>query len=171
MQQTGTSELNGPSAIFLRVAPGKVSQVLKELRARDDIDMAEATFGRYDIACIARFPSVESLRTTVTAIQRTNPDAVRSVHAYPAYSSWENATTEHSLNGWTFIRSSDPTKTNESIRKAGSVGVIIETTGQADSLARSGANDMEAFFKSVLKDIQNAPGVRYTETLLASKDL
>src|SRR5207237_4992815 len=128
-----------------------------------------ATFGRYDIACIARFPTMESLKTTVTAIQRGS-DAVRSVHAYPAYSSWENATTEHSLNGWTFIRSSDPTRTNESIRKAGSGGVIIETTGQADSLARSGANDMEAFFKSVLKDIQNAPGVRYTETLLASKD-
>ncbi len=156
-------ELSEESVLFLRVTPGRVENVLKELERHPKVKTAEPVMGTYDIAVTGAFRTMEELRKFQSEIE--TKDFCEGSAAHPGFENWiRKEEAEEPVNGWTLIRAIDAERAMEELRKVPSVQRLIGTTGEYNVIARIGAKDPNALQQSVIREIQKVYGVRRTET-------
>lgn len=159
-----TTDLNGDSIIFLKVAPGDVERTLKTIREQPHVSKAEAVLGRHDVAVAGSFKTTDELQQFTARVQAM--DSVRGFRAYPGLQNWKTPEKKsHTASAYVLIRSSDPARATSELRKLAGVETVTGTTGDLDVIARIGTENRDSMFSTILKQVQGVPGVKSTETL------
>ncbi len=159
-----TTDLNGESIIFLKVAPGYVERTLKTIREQPHVTKAEAVLGRHDVAVAGSFKTTDELQKFAAHVQ--SMDSIRGFRAYPGLQNWKSSEKNgYPASAYLLIRSSDPAKATTELSKLAGVESVIGTFGDLDVIARIGAENRDDMFSTILKQVSNVPGVKSTETL------
>lgn len=159
-----TTDLNGESLIFLKVMPGQVERTLKTIREQPHVTKAEAVLGRHDVAVAASFQTTGELQQFAARVQAM--DSVRGFRSYPGLQNWKTSEKNgYPASAYILIRSSDPARATTELSKLTGVESIIGTTGDLDIIARIGAENRDAMFSTIVKQVHSVPGVKSTETL------
>jgi len=159
-----TTDLNGDSVILLKVAPGYVERTLKTIREQPHVTKAEAVLGRHDVAVAASFRTTEELQKFAAHVQ--SMDSVRGLRSYPSLQNWKSSEKDgHAASAYILIRSADPARATSELSKLAGVETVIGTTGDLDVIARIGAENRDSMFSTIVKQVNNVPGVKSTETL------
>ena len=159
-----TTELNGESIIFLKVAPGYVERTLKTIREQPHVTKAEVVLGRHDVAISGSFKTMDELQKFASHAQ--GMESVRGFRAYPGLQNWTSTEKNgYAAHAYLLIRSADPARATSELSKLAGVESVIGTTGDLDVIARIGAESRDEMFSTILKQVNSVPGVKSTETL------
>ncbi len=159
-----TTELNGESIIFLKVAPGYVERTLKTIREQPHVSKAEVVLGRHDVAVSGSFKDTDELQKFQSQVQMM--DSVRGFRAYPGLQNWKSQEKDgHTASAYILIRSSEPERVTSELKKLPGIEKVTGTTGDLDVIARIGAHDRNDLLETIVKQVNGLAGVRSTETL------
>ncbi|HYY48353.1 MAG TPA: Lrp/AsnC ligand binding domain-containing protein [Thermoplasmata archaeon] len=140
-----------------------MEKTISQAKGKPNVTQVEPVLGRHDIAIRGRFRDLAELHRTQSAFMT---DYVRGFQTYPAVQEIMKPTANgQPISAWVLIRSNDPQRVSNELKRVPGIESLIGTTGDFDLIARFGVEDRETLMTTVLKKVQAISGVRATETL------
>jgi len=163
-----TTRLSGESIVFVRVAPGYVTQAIRDLRSEPNVTSVEATLGPFDVLVTGSWPDL----ATVTEFRERveNKPYCQGCDVAPSVQSWNrdaSPSPARPLNGWTLIRTADPAKTTQNLRNVPNVSRVHTTIGEYNVIAHFDVHDPTDILTTVTDRIHGFKEVRRTETFVS----
>jgi uncharacterized protein with GYD domain len=161
--------MNFPTYVFATVNPGRVQNVVEELKRNSQIDFIAPLSGRYDLALRLKTTNPEQVYQAVNKIRAISD--IRSTHTHIAFDGVQPSKRLESQTalGISLLRV-EHSPLGNSLKQLSSIPGLVEAfavPGQFDIVALwQGKND-EEIMKTSIEKLPTVGGLFHSETLLA----
>ena len=158
-------ELPEETVVFLRVRPGNLDRVLKDLRRNASVRTAEPTLGPFDLVVTGAFRDDVALRNFVKEVEAK--EYLDHCEVRPSFRQWtREGAVERPFLGWALIQARNPDAAMKGLQSVAAVNRIYEVPGEFNIVANLSVDDPSKLLETVTREIHKIEGVRRTETLM-----